>query len=240
MATSEEAAIPKAIALLWGLDVPGGRGPKRGLTLDQILDAAVEVADAEGYQALSMNRVATQLGFTAMSLYRYVDSKQTLVDLLLDRVVGTPPTIAPDTPWREALWQWAMAEYAAIERHPWWLDIPLIGPPMGPNNMQWLETGLRALAATEIPVPVRMQLVMNLSFFVMGRMRLARGLTVDTGGEDDYAEVMQRLIDPRRYPNVVAALSSDSLDDDIDWNRADFEFGLARLLDGYESFVRGL
>ncbi|MET7767214.1 TetR/AcrR family transcriptional regulator [Nocardia sp. NPDC005366] len=240
MAASDEAAIPKSIALLWGLDAPGGRGPKRGLTLDQILDAAVEVADAEGYPALSMNRVAKQLGFTAMSLYRYVDSKQTLIDLLLDRVVGTPPVIAAGTPWREGLRQWSMAECAAIERHPWWLDIPLIGPPMGPNNMAWLEAGLGILAATEVPVPMRMRMVMNLSFYVMGRMRIARGLSIEDANDVDYAEVSQRLLDPQLYPNVVAALSPDSFGDDIDWNRADFEFGLDRILDGYESFVRGL
>ncbi|WP_054813429.1 TetR/AcrR family transcriptional regulator [Nocardia arizonensis] len=239
MAKSEEAAIPKSVALLWGLDMPGGRGPRRGLTLGQILDAAVEVADAEGYSALSMNRVAKQLGFTAMSLYRYVDSKQTLIDLLLDWVIGTPPAIAPGTSWRDGLRQWAVAEYEAIDRHPWWLEIPIAGPPMGPNNLAWLESGLALLAETEVPPTDRLQLVMNLSFYVMGRMRLARVLGVEDAEDDDYAEVLRQIIDPRRFPHVVAAFAVEPFADEVDWHRADFEFGLDRMLDGYEIFVRG-
>ncbi|TCJ93786.1 TetR/AcrR family transcriptional regulator [Nocardia alba] len=236
MTTSGDRALPKAVALMWGREQPGGRGPKRGLTLDQILDAATEVADAEGYAALSMNRVAKQLGFTAMSLYRYVDSKNTLVDLLMDRVVGQPPDIAAGTPWRLGLERWALAEFERLGRHLWWLDIPLNRPPMGPNNMAWLETALQVLADAAVPEPVKLQLVMNMSMFVVGKRRFLRDLQVEEGG--DFASVMARVLDPQRFPSVSAALSNAAFDDDdIDWERADFEFGLARLLDGYEVFI---
>lgn len=236
MTTSGDRALPKAVELMWGREQPGGRGPKRGLTLDQILDAATEVADAEGYAALSMNRVAKQLGFTAMSLYRYVDSKNTLVDLLMDRVVGQPPDIAAGTPWRLGLERWALAEFERLGRHLWWLDIPLNRPPMGPNNMAWLETALQVLAEAAVPEPVKLQLVMNMSMFVVGKRRFLRDLQVEEGG--DFASVMARVLDPQRFPSVSAALSNAAFDDDdIDWERADFEFGLARLLDGYEVFI---
>ncbi|MGN2641003.1 TetR/AcrR family transcriptional regulator [Nocardia takedensis] len=241
MTESDNTEVPRSLALLWGLDTPGGRGPKRGLSLERILEAAVEVADAEGYQALSMGRVAKHLGFTAMSLYRYVDSKQTLVDLLLDWVIGPPPAVEPGASWRTGLRGWAVAEYEAIARHPWWLDIPLIGPPMGPNNIAWLEAGLGVLAETGIPVQVRLQLVMNLTFYVMGRMRVARGLDVGDVEDDPAADALVRLIDPARFPNVAAAFRADpSFEDDIDWVKADFEFGLDRMLDGYEDHVRTL
>ncbi|MFD3509780.1 TetR/AcrR family transcriptional regulator [Nocardia sp. NPDC058666] len=234
MTTSGE--LPRAVELMWGLEQPGGRGPKRALTLDQILDAATEVADAEGYAALSMNRVAKQLGFTAMSLYRYVDSKNTLVDLLMDRVVGPPPEIAPGTPWRAGLEKWARAEFARLGRHSWWLDIPLSRPPMGPNNMAWLDTALGVLAETGVPDPVKLQLVMNLSMFVVGKRRFLRDLETEEGG--DFISVMARVLDPQRFPAVSAALSNAAFDDDdIEWEQADFEFGLARLLDGYDVFI---
>ncbi|MFC9472742.1 TetR/AcrR family transcriptional regulator [Nocardia sp. NPDC056952] len=236
MTTSGDMALPKAVELMWGREQPGGRGPKRGLTLDQILDAAIEVADAEGFAALSMNRVAKQLGFTAMSLYRYVDSKNTLVDLLMDRVVGAPPEIAAGTPWRVGLEQWALAEFERLGRHLWWLDIPLSRPPMGPNNMAWLETALQVLAEAAVPEPIKLQLVMNVSMFVVGKRRFLRDLQEEEGG--DFASVMARVLDPQRFPSVSAALSNAAFDDDdIDWERADFEFGLARLLDGYEVFI---
>ncbi|MEU4649462.1 TetR/AcrR family transcriptional regulator [Nocardia fluminea] len=236
MATSGDMALPRAVELMWGREQPGGRGPKRGLTLDQILDAATEVADAEGFAALSMNRVAKQLGFTAMSLYRYVDSKNTLVDLLMDRVVGPPPEIVAGTPWRVGLERWALAEFERLGRHLWWLDIPLSRPPMGPNNMAWLETALQILAEAKVPEPVKLQLVMNVSMFVVGKRRFLRDLQEEEGG--DFASVMARVLDPQRFPSVSAALSDAAFDDDdTDWERADFEFGLARLLDGYEVFI---
>lgn len=237
MTTSGDTALPKAVELMWGLEQAGSRGPRRGLTLDQILDAAIAVADAEGYAALSMNRVAKQLGFTAMSLYRYVDSKNTLVDLLVDRVVGPPPDIAPDIPWRAGLEAWAHAEFERIGTHPWWVDIPLNRPPLGPNNMAWLDAGLRTLSATAVPESIKLQLVMNLSMFVVSKQRAVRDLQTEADG--DFAGVLARVLDPQRFPSVTAALSASAFyDDEIDWGKADFEFGLARLLDGYEVFVR--
>ncbi|MFD6107446.1 TetR/AcrR family transcriptional regulator, partial [Nocardia salmonicida] len=193
MTTSGDAALPKTVQLMWGLDESGGRGPRRALTIDQILDAAIEVADAEGYAALSMNRVANQLGFTAMSLYRYVDSKTMLVNLLVDRVVGQPPTAVAGATWRAGLQQWALAEFEAIGTHEWWVDIPQSGPPMGPNNMAWVEAGLRALGAVPLPESVKLQLVMNLSMFVVGRRRAARDLRIGEG--DDFGAIMARVLD---------------------------------------------
>ncbi|MEV0251140.1 TetR/AcrR family transcriptional regulator [Nocardia sp. NPDC050712] len=239
MATPGDAAIPKSLALLWGLDVAGERGPKRGLSLDRILDTAIEVGDAEGLSAISMGRIAKELGFTAMSLYRYVDSKQTLFEMLLDRAIGLPPEIVPGAGWRENLKRWALAEYESIERHPWWLDIPMNDPPMGPNNMAWLETGLAALGETRVPPPIRMQLVMNLTFYVMGRARVGRSINPDEGDDEDYDAVLARLIDPQRFPHVLAAFARWPYEDDeIDWQKLDFDFGLERMLDGYASFIR--
>lgn len=249
MTTSEDAAatspaeLPKLIALLWGLAQEGERGPKRGLTLEQILDAAITLADAEGYSALSMNRIAKELGFTAMSLYRYVDSKQTLVQLVLDRIIGSPPPIEAEGDWRAGLRAWAVAEFETIARHPWWLDIPVVGPPMGPNNMAWLEAGLATLKHTTLPEPLRLQLVMNMSLYVVGRSWAARDFIVDTGAEVeaeegfDFEAALRSVLDPARFPSLVSAFTHHAFDADIDWSRADFEFGLDRMLDGYERYI---
>lgn len=232
-----ETPLPKAVELLWGLGGAGSRGPRRGLSLDQIVDAAIAVADEDGLTALSMSRVAERLGFTTMSLYRYVDSKDMLIALVSDRVVGVPPRIPAATPWREALREWAWAEFREIGKHPWWLEIPMSGPPMGPNNMAWLEAGLGALASTPVPDQLKLQLVLNLSLYVIGRARFYR----EFAGESEYPEftaVLGRVLDPQRYPNLARALSSQAFDsDDIDWNEADFGFSLDRLLDGYALLV---
>ncbi|MFD4442325.1 TetR/AcrR family transcriptional regulator [Nocardia sp. NPDC058519] len=236
MTTPGDPGLPKAVQLMWGLHEPGGRGPKRALTLDQILDAAIEVADAEGYAALSMNRVAKQLGFTAMSLYRYVDSKTMLVNLLVDRVVGQPPAVVGGSTWREGLRQWALAEFEIIGIHEWWVDIPQSGPPMGPNSIAWLDAGLQALRAQPLPEPIKLQLVMNLSMFVVGRRRAARDLRIGEGAA--FTTIMATMVDPVRFPAMSAALAGAAFDnEEINWEQADFEFGLARLLDGYEVFI---
>ncbi|MFE3445291.1 TetR/AcrR family transcriptional regulator [Nocardia sp. NPDC059180] len=237
--TSGERVLPKSVELMWGLEQPGGRGPKRGLSLDQILEAAITVGDAEGYAALSMNRVARELGFTAMSLYRYVDSKATLVEMVLDRVVGLPPEIEPGGSWRVGLTVWARTEYEVLGRHPWTLDIPLGSPPLGPNNMAWLETGLGTMRDLPVPEGVKLQLVMNMSLYVMGRRRMARDIAAGVDSDADFTEPLRQLLDPQRFPALLSALANRAFDEeDIDWDAADFEFGLERLLDGFESFLR--
>jgi AcrR family transcriptional regulator len=231
-------AMPKAFALMWGLDEGGTRGPKRGLSLDQLVDAAIEVADAEGAAALSMGRVAKHLGFTTMSLYRYVDSKDTLIDLVSDRVIGLPPELPVDVPWRAGMEAWAWGVSRAIRRHPWWLELPLAAPPMGPYNMAWLEVGLSVFAATAVPEPVKLQLVVNVSLYVIGRMRLAREMS--TGEEtDEYPALLSRALDPQRFPALTRALAVQAFDaDDVEWEDVDLGFGPDRLLDGYERVRR--
>ncbi|MQY31144.1 TetR/AcrR family transcriptional regulator [Nocardia aurantia] len=239
MDESGEVTLPKSVELLWGLGSTGSRGPRRGMSLDQIVDAAMELADADGLAGLSMSRVAERLGFTTMSLYRYVDSKDTLLDLLSDRVVGLPPEIPPGTPWRDGLYRWAWAEFRMLQAHSWWLDIPISAPPMGPNNMAWLNTALTVLDGTSVPDPLKMQLVLNLSLYVIGRARFQRD--TQTGPEvTDYPEILARVLDPDRFPVLVRTLGARAFDDDnVDWADADFEFCLARLLDGYERFIDG-
>ncbi|WP_157108600.1 TetR/AcrR family transcriptional regulator [Aldersonia kunmingensis] len=218
---------------------PGTRGPRRGLTLEQIVDAAVEVADAEGASALSMGRVAKQLGYTTMSLYRYVDSKDTLIQLVTDRVIGPAPQIDPALGWRDALFAWGMAEFESIMKHPWWLDIPLGAPPTGPNNMAWLEAGLAAIAPSGLPESLKFQLVMNVSFYVIGRTRLVREFSAsDPDADADFGRIMTQVLDPAQFPAITRALAAQTFDaDDPEWEVSDFAFGFERLLDGYERFV---
>jgi AcrR family transcriptional regulator len=85
--------------LLWRPRTDGSRGPKPALTLDGIADAAITVADAEGLAAVSMQRVAADLGFTKMALYRYLPGKAELVALMVERALGGPPDLTGQA-WR--------------------------------------------------------------------------------------------------------------------------------------------
>ncbi|MFI6173249.1 TetR/AcrR family transcriptional regulator [Nocardia sp. NPDC051052] len=231
------SAVAKSFALMWGLDEPGTRGPKRGLSLDQVIDAAIEVADAEGAGALSMSRVAKHLGFTTMSLYRYVDSKDTLITLVSDRAMGLPPQL-PVGDWRAGIEAWGWGVSAAIKQHVWFLDLPLAAPPMGPYNMAWLEAGLAMFAETAVPESIKLQLVLNVSLYMIGRMRVAKEMAAG-GDTDEYPALLGQVLDPQRFPALTRAFTAQAFeDDDVDWDDADLRFGLDRLLDGYDQFVR--
>lgn len=237
-AADAERPLPKSIELMWGLAPGGTRGPRRGLTLEQIVDAAIEIADEDGFAGLSMNKVAERLGFTAMSLYRYVDSKATLVEIALDRVLGTPPEVRPGAPWRETLHQWAWAEYRLIAQHAGWLSVKMGAPPLGPNNMAWLESGLSALAQTRVPEPLKLQLVMNLSLFVIGRVRLIAEIDpTNPESEGDWG-ILERVLDPERFPAVTAAVRAQAFEqDEGSWEDLFFERSLGLMLDGYERLI---
>jgi AcrR family transcriptional regulator len=230
--------LPLVVRLLWGLDVAGSRGPKRGLTVYQVVDAAIELADREGtLTAVSMKAVAERLGLTTMALYRYVDSKDTLVELMFDRAIGAPPPIDPAAGWRAGLEQFAWAEFRGMRSRPWWLEIPLDRPPTGPNNMAWLEAGLSALADTATPEPVKLRLVLNLSLYVIGRLRLTTQLAASQD-DADYPLILAQVLSPDRFPTLLTALAAQAFDDDeTDWADADFAFALNRLLDGYAALL---
>ena len=86
-----EPELPRAVALAWGVAANPQRGPKREMSIERIVDAAIEIADAGGLAAVSMASVASALGYTPMSLYRYVTSKDDLLVLMQETGVGVPP-----------------------------------------------------------------------------------------------------------------------------------------------------
>src|SRR5215472_7517901 len=87
--------LPAHVAAAWGVRGRPHKGPKPGLSLDRIVAAAVHVADTEGLAAVSMSRVATELGAAPMSLYRYVAAKDELLALMVDAAYGPPPAGPP-------------------------------------------------------------------------------------------------------------------------------------------------
>src|SRR6266481_5711673 len=101
--------LPPGLDLLWGRRGRGQRGPKPGLSVDAIVAAAVRIADAEGLEAVSMAHVAEQLGFTTMSLYRHVSSKEELLQLMWNAsATGAETLVLEGDGWREKLRMWAV------------------------------------------------------------------------------------------------------------------------------------
>ena len=223
-----EVELPRGIALAWGIAADPQRGPKRELSIERIVDAAIEIADADGLTAVSMSSLAAKLGYTTMSLYRYVSAKDDLIVLMNDEGLGQPPDHDPiDDDWRTGLRRWAGSVAATYARHPWLLDIPVDGTPITPNSLSWLDWGLRILAPARLSSTDAVAAVLMISGLARWQAIIDRAVA---GGEQEDAEryVFTELLDAEHYPALVAALADGGLSDD----EADdpFRFALERAL----------
>ena len=143
----------------------------RGLNVERIVAAAIELADEDGLAAVSMARVAERLGFTTMSLYRHVASKDELVWRMLDRALGPAPEFEiPD--WRTGLERWAHEMRALLLRHPWGIDIPITGVLATASQLSWLNRGLEALDGTGLAPGEDADLVLLVNGYVFWAVRL--------------------------------------------------------------------
>lgn len=240
---AHETDLPAGVAEAWGIRERPGRGPRPGLSVQRIVDAAISTALEDGLAAVSMNRVASRLGTAAMSLYRYVSAKEELVALMVDRAQGTPPE-PPDVQagWRAALAHWTGASLAVYHAHPWLVQVPISGPPTLPNGVAWLEQGLRSLTDTPLTEDEKVAVVLLLNGVVRNHATLEAQLAAAMQSPDTadvlrhYGQVLARVTDPERYPALHAALDAGAFDaganDDLD-----FDFSLERTLDGIETFI---
>jgi AcrR family transcriptional regulator len=162
------------LTALWRRDEPErsdrptpGRRP--ALSRDAVVEAAIEVADRDGLEGLSMKAVGQRLGCTAMALYTYVPGKDELLDLMYDRVHAELPTSYPVTDgWRAAARAWARDVGEFFLRHPWTLQISYARPVLGPHEQAMLETLVGILRHTGLDVPEVRRAVSALLHLVRG------------------------------------------------------------------------
>lgn len=256
MPADEDTGLPASLATAWGLRTRPSKGPKPGLTLDRIVAAAVGLAEAEGVAAVSMGRVAKELGVSPMSLYRYVGAKDELYILMREAVMPEPPAPLPrGAGWRAELTHWARAQREVFHRNLWLLRIPVSGPPASPRSVAWMERGLAALDGTGLDEGAKLGVLMLIGGYVRDEATLRSDLdaayTASGSPPDEilrrYRRTLAALTDPERHPAVTRLLASDALDvpagtDDADDADADFAFGLEVVLDGVAALIarRGL
>ena len=242
---SPEPELPRGVALAWGIAANPQRGPKREMSIESIVDTAVDLADKGGLSAVSMSSVAAALGFTPMSLYRYVTAKDDLVLLMQERGTGAPPEELPGgVEWRLGLTGWANGVLAMFEEHPWMLDIPVAGTPSTPNGLAWLEAGLEVLDGSGLDYEAKISVILAVEAQVRWQGIVVRGYTdaaAAAGATTDDLEVrdasiLEMLVTPTEFPFVHAAMQ-DGVFSPSDANP--FVFGLERVLDGVEVFLAG-
>jgi AcrR family transcriptional regulator len=236
--------LPASFEVAWGVRDRPTKGPKRGLSLEQIVRAGVTVAQTEGVGALSMSRVAKELGTSAMSLYRYVASKDELMQLIVDMALGEAGTFeVGDGGWRVELERWAWVELGAYRRNPWILQVPIPGPPVTPNNIAFLEQGLRCLAGTPLNPGEKLSVILTLTSYVRSWATLSTQVdeAVSNNGTmvpmDRYGEVLATVTKPEEFPALHEVIAAGVFEDEDESPDYDFVFGIARLLDGFEALI---
>lgn len=248
----------RSLELLWRRAAAPTRGPKPALSVDAIVAAAIEVADTGGLAALSMRKVADQLGRSAMSLYTYVPGKAELLDLMVDAAIGeaVPQPPDPGTPWRDAVEGFARELWAMYERHPWVLQIAGARAALGPNEFDHFEATMSIVDGIGLSGLDMARVVSVVSGYVRGAAKaVADAIEAEriTGISDDEwwtsrAPLLEELSASGNHP-TLARLSAEGTfsqaqrdpDDATPYTVFEaldaFEFGLQRLLDGIAVYV---
>ena len=234
---------PTRSPVVWDQPAPTRRAPAVALSRDRIVAAAIVLADAEGLAALSMRKIGAKLGATAMSLYRHVPSKEDLIQLMLDDILGGQDlTGLPSGDWRADLTTLARGERARGLRHPWSVaSSPR--PSLGPNALVLFETELSVFNDLDLGISLRGWLANTVTSFVRGLVEeeLAEheeqrrsGLSTEEW-QDAMRPYVSRIVASGDFPLFARFIREG---EEMDQAR-DFELGLSCLLDGLERLVQG-
>jgi AcrR family transcriptional regulator len=225
----------------------GTHPPRRRRVLSQaeIVRTAIAVADAEGPDAISMRRIARELGAGAMSLYWYVGSKEELLDLMLESIEAEIEVPEPSGDWRADLRAFAYRTRAGMSRHRWALEFIGGLPPSGPNDARNLERLLGMLVGLDLQARVTMDIMATVGTYVMGAViREAQEIRSQRDQELAAADLTAEELQSEReryrkwfeasgrYPHIAGLVESGVDPDDPRTRDERFEFGLNCLLDG--------
>ncbi len=231
---------------VWTRPERGRRRPR--YTRDEIAAAAIRIADTEGFEELSMRRLASELGAGTMTLYHYVRTKDELLALVHDAIMAellVPAGELPDT-WRDALTAIAYRSRDALRRHPWALDIR-DDPAPGPNGIRHWDQSMQVVTPLDLSIGERFELIAAIDEYVFGFCLLERvngPVDVDRPPGPDLegmAAYVDGLIATGEYPALAELERNPGLEDAWDQMQRQIadpgRFGrnLSRLLDGFEA-----
>lgn len=242
--------VDRTLTLLWRRKLgrpQGSRGPKQRVSVDEVVRAAIAIADADGLGAFSMRKVADRLGIGLMSVYTYVRSRSELIGLMIDEVAGEQQLPPHTGTLRERLHAIAQQLFDEYHRHPWLLQITDSRPWIGPNGCaryEWQLAAVEGVGFTDIEMD---QVVTLLDGFTASAARASinatrtRELSQMTDAEwwAIHAPVLERLMNADDYPISarVGQVTGKEYNAVSDPGRS-FVFGLDRILDGIEALLK--
>jgi AcrR family transcriptional regulator len=234
----------RTLELLWRQPerAESRRGPRQGLSVDEIVDTAIALADEGGLSAVTMRQLAKTLGVATMTLYTYVPGKAELLDLMVDAVYRRMPrTETTGKPWRRRLEAVAADNRRLYEQHPWAATVSTSRPPLGPGMMAKYEHELRALDGSGLDDVDRDASLTFLLDFVRASA-IAAAAVEATRRESELSDeqwwaanapLLTRVLDGTAYPTAarVGAAAGAAYQGAYSPDHA-FRFGLQRVLDG--------
>jgi AcrR family transcriptional regulator len=232
---------------VWTRLAPGARRPR--FSREEIAEAAVRIADAEGIDALSMRRLAAELNAGTMTLYHYVKTKDELLALITDAVMGeliVPADELTPRDWRAAITAIAARSRASLERHPWIFDI-VDDPDVGPNGVRHFDQSLQAMVSLPGTLADKLDVISAVDEYVFGYCLHARNnrpeeaVAVDGQALIDYVRTLTASGD---YPQLATLIAEYDVEELLTLvqehgrDRGRFDRNLARLLDGIDADLR--
>ncbi|MER7439770.1 TetR/AcrR family transcriptional regulator [Micromonospora avicenniae] len=240
----------RTLRLLWRQpDESPRRGPRQGYSLDDIVATAIELADSDGLDAVTMRAVAQAVGVAPMTLYTYLPGKAELLDLMLDASYARMPR--PDRsgePWRARVAALAEDNRALFAAHPWAAEVATGRPPLGPGLMAKYEYELRAFDGTGLDDVQRDAALTYVLDFVRAAARSAAEQQLarrESAWSDEQwwaanAPLLAQVLDEQRYPTAVRVGAAAGAAQNTAYSPAQaYEFGLARVLDGLGVLIDG-
>ena len=226
---------------IWTRPARAARGPAPERSRAEIAAAGVALADASGIGAVTMRSAAAAIGTAPASLYRYVASREELVQLMADQVYGEFSFSEPSTghPVPELL-ELARQGLAIYRRHPWLLDVTATGNLPGPNAVAFIERSLAALAGADLTGPAKLETVGLFSgvvrLFAQTEIGQQRAGQETAQWQESLARYLWDLAAAGHHPHLAAALAEQPVASepagDLVGDEPTFERAMTRILNG--------
>lgn len=252
MAESTETGLPRAVTIAWGMEEAPQRGPSRGLSHERIVAAGIDIADAEGLSAVTMQAVAKALGFTTMSLYRYVASKDELLMLMQDAAVKLPEKAKLPPGWQDGVRAWALMVRDAYRAHPWVLGIPRgQASVLMPSSVRAADLGMSALEELAIDREAKLGVILVISQLAASMVELELSLAQEglVAATPEGSALLGEVITSERFPHISSLYATNAypgaegeatpvLEGGTLGVDDEFGLGLALLIEGLEARQR--
>lgn len=208
------------------------RGPRPRYSREDVVRAAVAIADADGLDAVTFRAVAARLGTGVMSLYNYVPDKQALVDDMTELASGELGLPEPTGDWRADMHAVARQQREVARRHPWLVDAVTHLQPLGPGALGMLEFALAALEPAGLPIREKLETISLVNGFVLNMVRVeVEGQAADPRRQESQFARLPELLATGNYPRFAAAMAAGGQPEAFDPD-AHFARLLDKILDG--------